>query len=545
MLFDKLFRKSRTRTKGKASKADLSQQLNNELLQTLGFYTPAQTPVVYSPIQTRNKWSRATLAHEESHQELVTNTTYGTLYRALVRRSGNQAWDDLLALCLENQWGVQEGVATYAQISYIALEDPVHLDEAISLLPIGELGQPPYREWFDRVNQLLPIKPGSDREEEIQALLYQTILVSNLGSWALNSDVLEIFPTPSSISLEKFRAYLEHNSPDSRFSKIIASLDEKRAIRELFPEFQRRAMRAFSTEKTTAGSDLDGEGVFDWFYRTLSTLDGSGKYMTNASRVKQIEGFMRAWFPNTKLQVIPESESVSDYLTPSVKYVPDWNKKFPHAFADTTLTEDIFRSQLNAARQHKSGLTCSIAMYLESEVALTTMPYPLGKNINPSSWDAILLMLENPPTRMGVFKTKRILSILESFPDAPLWVDFIRSSWVIWDAVAAGRKIFRNTVQTCTEPELSEDGLITLLQFRNLRKNAEYFVFRVHGEQYAACFMDRNRPGIYALQGLAGDAAVTIFERLTLKLGIRIFDGQPANIRHSLLIRLAGQGFLL
>jgi hypothetical protein len=98
------------------------------------------------------------------------------------------------------------------------------------------------------------------------------------------------------------------------------------------------------------------------------------------------------------------------------------------------------------------------------EVFLSTLPYPRRDGVNPSSWDEILVALENHPTRSGTFKTKDVLGIFKEFPGAPLWVDFIRTSWRVWDDVAAGRDILRNAVQTATEWELSERRLTELLR---------------------------------------------------------------------------------
>jgi hypothetical protein len=50
---------------------------------------------------------------------------------------------------------------------------------------------------------------------------------------------------------------------------------------------------------------------------------------------------------------------------------------------------------------------------------------------------------------------------------------------------------------------------------------------------------------LYALQGIAGDAGLHVFERLTERLELRRFPGKLSDLPHPLLIRLAGQGFLL
>ncbi len=492
----------------------LLQQLQSELLQTLGVYQPGQAPVVYSPVQTRNRWSRATLAHEETHQTLTIHTTYGTLFQMLAGAEEKGTLTDLLPLCLDAQWGTQEGTASYVQMAWIAIDDPAGFDEALSLLPTALLGKNPYREAFDRIERLLPLAPAGDTQEDLLRISDQADFALALGLYAMSPDVLEVFSLPSTLEPKRFAEYLTREGPDVRLTRLIEKLEQDPRTERLLEDFRSLCAAA------RAGKPAD-ENPVQWLVRSFTLFD---------------VGHATA---------DPVARRSDDARIAEVKYLPDWADRFPEAFAEEALTAEILRAQLAAAQQGRFGLSCSIAMRIEEDLHLTTMPYPRGAGIDPSSWEEIVELLKNPPTTMGVLKTGEVLAAFEAFPHAPLSIDFIRSSWRIWDRVTAGREIFRNAVQTCFEIELTEQGLRELLSFRDLARAAEYVFFRVQGEQCAACFWDPSRPGLYALQGIAGDAGLHVFERLTERLQLRQFPGKLSDLPHSLLILLAGRGFLL
>jgi hypothetical protein len=523
----------------RVEQAALWQRLGDDLLQTLGQYTPGGPPVVYSPIQTRNQWSRATLVHEEIHRTLTINTTYGLLYQTLALGIHKGLPSDLLSPCLREMWGVQEGTATYSQLVYVAIDDPAGLDEAVSLLPSEELGQPPYREWFDRLAQLLPVRPVRSPEDLLRAS-DEADLVLGLALYALNPDIFGSLPPPAEASLERFEAFLEPVSPDRRLVRTIACLRQGGTLDAISRQFR------LLCERRRAGQ-APASAPIDWLMGSLALLNPGDGYVDNASRLEQSESFVRAWSPaSSRLRTRPAEVGQIEELPPaSQRYVADWVDRFPDAFAPTSLTLELFRSQLVAVLREQTGLACSIAMHREDELHLTTMPYPRGADADPSSWEDILKLLDAPPTREGVFVSAAVQTLLEEFTDAPLWVQFIGSSWRVWDRSTTGRRCLRRAVQSCVQVELSEPGLRELLAFRQLEGACEYRLFPVYGEQYAVCFFDPRRPGLYAFQGVQGDAGLDIFNVLVQRLHLPRSPTKLSDLPHANLIRLAGQGFLL
>jgi hypothetical protein len=343
MFFDRfLHRRATAKSPPQTDQPAFFQRLGDELLQTLGSYDPVRhTPVVYSPIQTRNRWSRATLVHEQVHQDLTINTTYGLLFQALAVRGARRGLpNDLLSACLRAQWGVQEGTATYLQLVIVGIDDPEGLDEAVSLLPSEQLGQPPYREWFDRLAHLLPLRSLGAPADPLQDTA-RTDFVLALGLYALNPDIFAGLPPPQELSLSRFEAFLERGGPDGRLLRTLECLRQDNTMAILSGQFSLlREQRSESTEP------------IDWLMRKLASLNPDDGYVDDASRRAQADSFVRAWYHGGgRPRIMPAQPGPSTELPlPSVRYVPDWAERFPDSIAKTQLTLDIFRAQLVAVQ---------------------------------------------------------------------------------------------------------------------------------------------------------------------------------------------------
>jgi len=59
---------------------------NRAALVTLGFYEPGKTPTLNDPVFTGARFPAAVLVHEEMHQNLMINTTFGAFTQIEVYR---------------------------------------------------------------------------------------------------------------------------------------------------------------------------------------------------------------------------------------------------------------------------------------------------------------------------------------------------------------------------------------------------------------------------------------------------------------------------
>ena len=104
-----------------------------ESANVLGIYVPGDYPVVFDPINLRNNTPYATVIHEQAHQHLMINTSYGLFHQCLEYfAKGSETVRDACRLSLEEQWSVQELDATYSEMVAVAVRYPRLLEESIA-----------------------------------------------------------------------------------------------------------------------------------------------------------------------------------------------------------------------------------------------------------------------------------------------------------------------------------------------------------------------------------------------------------------------------
>jgi hypothetical protein len=156
--------------------------LGQELGQVLGFFRPGGNPLVFSPLSLENPWPAVTAAHEQTHLRLTNSTTYGSFYRHPTAMPPAVDGTAVLNAITEAKWFTQESAATYCGLSVIA-SDRTALDAAIGLLPSQMLGQHPYREAFDILHRILPLRRAPDH----LTLQAYPIIAEAIATWALRS----------------------------------------------------------------------------------------------------------------------------------------------------------------------------------------------------------------------------------------------------------------------------------------------------------------------------------------------------------------------
>ncbi len=501
-------------------------------MKTLGEFGPGDVPVVYDPIYTGNRTPRATLVHEGTHQSLVVNSAYGLFFQVLSKLASRGEHVQEYHLCLSDQWSIQELTATYREMCYVADSQPDQLDEAIRALPTAVLGQPPYRELFDCVDEYLPVRglKGAGRR-----FAHQCVVLAIAGC-SFNNDCLVRFSHPQVFDFKAFCSFLETNSPHLRFEKIFGSLIENRFLDQLVESAQ--AM----IEPNERSSEERRDPV-PQLLQTIPAVVPSIKVFSWEEVQRQAELFEAEWrttYQRLTGSTIVFGKNKTDPLPAIVE--PDekherTRNRFPKQWP---LTPTNLREQFQTAREKGKGIWASFAMRREEEIFVQLVSYPLGEGKNPPSYEAVREAFHaGGGFRLGgPIGTNEVFAVLEEFPELPQAVTFWMSSWRNWDQVAVGRSVLTDSVLVCVQADLSLGHLTSLLEFRNLGKSAEFFLIRYGEDAHAVCFADPGRPGVYALQNVATSAGRDLFSLLAPVLGLRQLSNPRAVVPHVPLLEL-------
>jgi hypothetical protein len=487
--------------------------LHRELQGVLGYYSRQTGPVVLAPLFTDNPDSAATLQHEHTHEWLTVNTPFGLFYQALDARSKDDSlFREALDLCLEAQWGVQEATATYIEMLQF-VSQPDALDRAVSLLPTEALGGPPYREWFDRIDRVFPLREIGGQN------LGQTysLLVYSIGAYAMNGDVLQRFRTPESLSIALLREYLQNEAPNVRLQDALDKIVGDSRLRERMIELTRTQVDVLVSV-------------------VIKTLEAAlpQRQCAHLPWLVQTEHFSSSWgLVKARSDQVPLAR---------IAYPEDWAEQA--SFPDEPLTGSRLHKWLQNASTGKVGLLITISMFALEEIHVAASPYPL-ESTNEETWNRMLQMIDQgTPAAEGVFSTAELRSILQRAKGVPVARDFIRQSWRPWDRVAPKNWELNVTSEASLEVELSEENFRRLLQFRDLYQHGVYRLIEVYGQQSAAVIFDPEHPGVYALQSVQGEGALMVFNTLVDRLGVKRFNSPINELPDWPLIRFRAQGLL-
>src|SRR6266436_3711954 len=202
------------------------EQFNNQLnLTTLGSYAPGEAPTIFNPLVTLNPVPKATFVHETMHRELTRATTFGLFFEVIWSVRHVARFRKLAKVCYQHQWQVQEACATYAGLVLVAYYRPDYLSEAVRKLPSGKANQPPYREVFDVMAEIVPIVAGAKKSR----LQGQEIFAGAIGHCSMNNDCLVRFADPEALDEHTLEKYLASASPNQRLRAILNAIRHHRA----------------------------------------------------------------------------------------------------------------------------------------------------------------------------------------------------------------------------------------------------------------------------------------------------------------------------
>jgi hypothetical protein len=476
-------------------------------LQILGYYAPGKRPTIIDPT-SNGSIAEAIMVHEQVHQTLTINTTYGYLTQLLnaLARRGHHV--DELRLFEAEQWDLHEAAATYSELGLVAGKYPDQFERAIHELPSESVGDPAYRECFDFLNRLLPI----DITSPLSLLSAQCDLVVAMAIVALCTDCLKRFSRPELLSPQSVASYLREQSPNYRFLRIAESVVAAPLCQQLL--------------RTRTLEVQQERMAFGWIALEIAKLVPNMEIVTDLHL--EIDNFRKTWDPYlSSLDIHHEKVDSADEPLPEIVDDPARFRRIQAGFASKAWSLDalILRAKLLEARNNSFGIMLAFSMKMEQEIFLELLPYPLDKDgHNPAvGLDPVAHFAENRGFLAGILRTDDIIPILQEFPELPTAATFMKSSLRYWVPQTRNRSCLSNSIVACVDTVLSQESLYNALSINDLGTSGRYFIIQVFRNQYAACFANPRNPGYYAIVKITDRSGIALLSALTSRMGVKPF----------------------
>lgn len=319
-----------------------------ETTSILGVYEAGYAPLVFEPTTLKNRTPEGTLAHEETHQHLTINTTFGLFYQTLEKFAKSQSigtYCKAYRRSLEEQWSVQELDATYAEMFFVGTMYPDDLEKTIAELPTEILDQPPYRQVFDSMAQYLPI----DKTIGHPRLFAQRQFVHAVSCLSLSCDCLTRFMNRATFDLDSFERYLTQESPHIRFERIMSRLiiegKEKQLVEAIESE----------TGPSISRGHLPTEDPFRWLLPQVSELSGVGGVFERGELLRAAKEFAKGW--DQDIEEKPEEPLSTIAVHPEV-----WINSALQLRQKLSLTADRLLAELQIAREARLGVVLKLSV---------------------------------------------------------------------------------------------------------------------------------------------------------------------------------------
>jgi hypothetical protein len=474
-----------------------------ESAQILGLLVSGGLPVVFDPISLANETPRATLIHEEMHQYLMLNTSFGVFHQRLEHFA--EVSDDARRACrvsLEEQWSVQELLATYTEMIGVARWYPQLLEGSITRMPSEILDEPPYREVYDSFAQYLPVHSST----ELSLLLAQQILLQYVAGWSMSNDCLVHFANPRAFSIGGFHLYLERESPHRRFERLMSVLLSTGALWALLERIAAR----------TAGAD-----PIIWLIPEFSSLLGESCVSDIELLKEQVQTLESAWSDAAGISETLRNSDPAEPI-PVIMAVPSIYHDQVKAFqARATLTSESLRSQLAAIRSTDLGVFFAFATDgCPAKVHLGT--YLRGEGVLPSIDSSNEGF--KPIDLWGVLPAEDVCRTLEESRPSPHILIFRGiGTWRWWRDRPKRGDDPESSIWVCSEAlMLSLECVRDLLEFRNIGSGAQYLPLRFPDTPFMWGFIvNLSTPGDYVMIDLHSEAGLKPFKKIAEVLGIK------------------------
>jgi len=502
----------------------LSSFHREEGLALLGAYTPGTGAVVLDPFRTGAASPDAIAHHELQHQSLSINTTFGFFTQLLISMARRGVATEILRQSFELQWPVQELAATYAEMSFLAVLHPDLFRQEVRGLPSARLNQPPYREVFDQMDQLLRVDPAKPRE----VLAAQTALVGFLTAAAMNSDCL-LRMAAGPVAEATLLACLQ-DSPDTRLEQIVRHLVAKNS----FDALLKASVAQFAGSKDPSARQAS---LIALVYSPIAALVPEVSIQPDAGFRAQCQQALSTWNPffqkNSGFSVSTK-DVVADPLPRILETDGD------PAASPPKLPLAALRQRLSETTEKSLGLVLDLALREPGEAFVLAQSYFLepGRAPHPIAGG------EPAPGPLpndiqGLMPTAQLLQALAAFPAIPHAIAFIDNSWERWYRVPGGRDRFQHCVRICRQTHLSNDDVRrNILAFDGLGEAAEFFVWRLKPAKFIGVFFNRRRPMVYGLQKLSTDFAVDLFSKICTDLKVPFCEAAREAVPHFDLLNM-------
>ncbi len=524
-------------------------ELRQELSRTVGYFSLSSSEVpsrnlwggnavVYSHLKAFNAWPKVTIAHEQAHYRLINSTPFG-LFCKLLQQASHLDKRKLANPLAETQWTTQEAAATYIGLGALAL-DKEKLDRAISSLPSATLNGAPYREAFDLVDELFPLEETND----ISTISASVILVEAMATWALSSDILTHFKTPARVKEELLTEHLAVSGPDARFKELVSRLRRSEEVKNILADV--RGTISAVAEQFGGFPDTEFWSLVSRlqdFVALGSTIDLErrwvimGQFARAWSATSEAESG-RAWDDETEIakseiNMLPEVVVGDFRLTP---FAPGWVDLA--ASAAVELGYPIESLEQNSSERMALFLAVQVPTP-QSQVYFRPTVYRVREDeVNPTHPDAAMVSLFQQSGPIHECEADAFVDAVAGLPVRLSAISFLGNSWTHWHIrgspagvpITAGsfgppfKDGLGNCVRVCMEINLSLPHLLVLLAGVGLNNKPECFLFDFGGAEHVACLLDRDKPGVYLLQLVSGEAGYSTFDKIARTEQFRMLE---------------------
>jgi hypothetical protein len=434
-------------------------------MQQLGSYTLGRRPIAYHRTSLATPSSLSITIHEQTHQNLSINTTFGVLAQLLTNAASQGRIYSAWTACFEEQWCVQELDAVYAELFVVAVSDPQYFEAARLSLPSAALDEPPYRELFDAIATILPLDQQTPRE-----LSYaHHIIVHAISCLSMQTDCLSHLSNLKVWDEGAFITYLRRESPCARFDLILQELEK-----DIHKLVKRIAEAAIYHDHTSPFPTNDCD-CFELAYETIrSTLSSVPIADARKLVVTQINEaaitLARLLKLDKAMGVRSESQDPSPEFRPTAEELSRLYETLPPRG-----NGELLRKLMSQAMADGLGVRMSLAMKTSLEVFVQAGCYIFGDPPNPCKGGPEILQKPLPARVNAILDTDEFLTVLEAFPGIPHVVCFIKDSWRFLAYLPRLGDAVVRAVKVAAEPDLSEEQLRQLLEFEQLGSASSYF----------------------------------------------------------------------
>ncbi|TPI78484.1 hypothetical protein [Mesorhizobium sp. B2-8-9] len=478
---------------------------NRSALSELGFYAPGGVATVNDPVWTGTKYPFAVAVHELAHQYLMINTTYGVLTQ-LVSGQADKGLISRYAMttCYQAQWAVQELTALYAEFAALADDAPDQFEVFIADLPSARLGQPPYREIFDRINSWLPLQLDGGKESN-NARKWLVVLIAFA---AMNSDCIRR-ACEHTASESAFMAAIS-DTPNDRFERLVRAIDDAKALPALVEE----ARRLFAEMPKKRAPGMIFQRLRQSFPDTIAWED--------ENIAPLVQRLVEAWPEWFEAPPIMADHAGHDPL-PGIAFGNQRSAQGREEHPPKPLADGLINDRFRSAALQKHGVLLEIAVPDVGLVYARIGAYLPERGDEP--WpsadftDAEAATL--PPDIGGLVSAPALMEQLRGFPTVPRIISFVeRVSFQRFCEIPRAREAIENAFLICHLTNLSKEAVEHAIKFEGLPAT-HFFIVRLNESVNLGCIVNPDNNYTSVMIRVESDFGTKLFSSICDELGLQ------------------------